>query len=144
MNINLKRILLLSLILAIGSLAMLSTASAASTHVLSNNLTSSTLQMLFNNYINDGDTVNFSTNGNYNNINININKSVKINGNGATLNCRVNNDPICNITKDNVTICNMTLNGIIIATGVKNLTIKENTLKVNFPKNSKFPFLKIK
>jgi len=135
MNKKIKRILILSLILIIGFLAMLSTTSAANTWNINDNASSSNIQTIIDHVTVDGDTINFA-NGTYNNISLNISKSLNIQGNGATFNGRTDGSVVLSVTADNVIINNFTLNsGSTITTNhfnsVSNLNITNNIININ-------------
>lgn len=132
---NLKRMLLLSLILAMVSATMMSAVSAAQTWDVGNNTDSTSIQNIINN-ASDGDTISFFANGTYVDTSITINKNLTLNGNGATLSNPVTGAVILNIastnnkTTSNVTINNFIIEGgrAIVANGVNNLIITNNII----------------
>ena len=128
MNKFIKRILLLSLIFTIGSLAMVSTASAAT---ITAGMNSTEIQNEIN-LANENDVISFEY-YDYQNISLVINKSLNLQGNGAILNYDVNNLVVLNVVNtDNVIIDGFTINGgrAIVANNVSNLIITNNVINM--------------
>lgn len=130
---NIKKTLLLGLILSILCLTMMSAVSAATTWNITANYTSDDIQNIIDDDTIDGDTLSFAEDSPYYNISLVIDKSLNLQGNGATLNYNESNPVVLNIINtNNVVINGFTIYGgnAILANNSEKLIIKNNTISM--------------